>query len=98
MVTANLSRPEHRWLTTAESADTVAGEIHQLAAFTVRRDVTISWRDGTRAGVEFSFVYGGDARLVNLQPLWAAVRRLRAAGVWLEVYDVDVSVLRNVPG
>ena len=97
MVTTNLSRADFRWVTTRESAEVVAAEVHQLASFTVRRDVTISWAEGSQAGVEFDFVYGGDERFVSLKPLWAAVRRLRDAGVWLEVYEHDVSVLRNIP-
>lgn len=97
MAVTNQTRPEYRWITTADWADAVAEEVHQLTAFAVRRDVTISWNGGTRDGVEFSFVYGGDDRLVNLKPLWAAVERLRNAGAWLEVYDVSVGVLRNIP-
>ena len=96
-ITANRQADEQRWVTTAESADAVAAEIHTLTSFTTRRDVTISWADGARPGVEFVFAYDGDSMVVNLKPLWAAVNRLRDAGVWLEVFSHRVETLRNVP-
>ena len=96
-ITANRAGQEHRWVTTAETADTVAAEIHTLASFTTRRDVTISWADGSRPGTEFVFVYQGDSMLVDMTPLWAAVNRLRDAGIWLEVFSHQVEPLRNVP-
>ena len=83
-------------LTMLPSVEAVAAEVHQLADFTVRRDVIVSWRDGSQPAVEFEFVYVPVRYFGAETPVWAAARRLRDAGVWLEVYENETLVVRDL--